>query len=135
MSEVVQRKARIAFLGFRIIVSLLLVIHGIVRWYAGGVDDFGGFLNSQGFGFGLAIAWVLTITEIVGGLLMAVGILPIWFALFFIIELVAGLFLVHGKEGWFVVGYGRNGSEYSVLLIASLLLIAACHWPKANQRS
>ena len=135
MSTVLQQKTRIAFLAFRIVVSLLLIIHGIVRWYAGGVDDFGGFLDSQGFVFGLAIAWILTITEIAGGILMAIGILSVWFAFFFIIELVAGLLLVHGKEGWFVVGYGRNGSEYSVLLITSLLLIAAYHWPKDNQRS
>lgn len=134
MSAVFQPKIRIAFFGFRIVVSLLLIIHGIVRWYAGGVDDFGGFLNSQGFGFGLAIAWVLTITEILGGLLMAVGVLSLWFAFFFIAELVAGLLLVHGKEGWFVVGYGRNGSEYSVLLIASLLLIVIWHWPGFNDR-
>lgn len=135
MSEYLLRKIKIAFLGFRIVVSLLLIIHGIVRWYAGGVDDFGGFLDSQGLVFGLAIAWILTITEIAGGILMAIGILPVCFAFFFVIELVAGLLLVHGKEGWFVVGYGRNGSEYSVLLIASLLLIAAFHWTKNIQRS
>ncbi len=30
---------------------------------------------------------------------------------------------MHAKEGWFVVGVGRNGSEYSVLLIAALLAV------------
>lgn len=27
-------------------------------------------------------------------------------------------------NGWFVVGAGRNGAEYSVLIIASLLAVA-----------
>lgn len=132
MRGLLQNKFRTGFLLFRIVVSLLLIIHGVVRWYAGGVEDFGSFLDSQGFVFGLAIAWILTTTEIAGGILMAIGILPVWFAFFFIVELVAGLVLVHGKEGWFVVGYGRNGSEYSVLLIASLLLIVVWYWPGYN---
>ena len=44
-----------------------------------------------------------------------------------------GILLVHAPEGWFVVGAGRNGMEYSVLLIASLALVAlrirAPLWP------
>ena len=32
-----------------------------------------------------------------------------------------GIVLVHAPSGWFVVGGGRNGMEYSVLLIAVLL--------------
>ncbi|WP_158637310.1 DoxX family protein [Lacibacter cauensis] len=117
---------------FRISVSLLLMIHGIVRWYAGGVNDFGTYLDSLGFKIGPAIAGLLTITEIVGGLLMAIGFWPVLFAFFFVVELIAGLVLVHGKEGWFVVGYGRNGSEYSVLLIVSLILIAVYHRQAAS---
>lgn len=31
--------------------------------------------------------------------------------------LVMGIILVHFKEGWFVVGGGRNGVEYNLLLI------------------
>jgi putative oxidoreductase len=132
MNRFLHNKFKVAFIVFRVVVSLLLIIHGIVRWYAGGVDDFGVFLNTQGFIVGVAVAWFLTITEIVGGILMAAGILPVWFAFFFLIELICGLLLVHGKEGWFVVGYGRNGSEYSVLLIFSLILIAVYHWPKTK---
>ena len=36
---------------------------------------------------------------------------------------LAGIVLVHAPAGWFVVGLGRNGMEYSVLLIACLLLV------------
>ena len=34
-----------------------------------------------------------------------------------------GIVLVHFKEGWFVVGGGRNGWEYNFLLIFVLLAI------------
>jgi putative oxidoreductase len=109
---------------FRIITSLLLVAHGCIRLYAGIVTDFGQYLDSKGFIIGPAIAWFLTIFEIVGGLLMAAGFLRKWIAAVFVIELMMGIILVHATNGWFVVGYQSGGVEYSVLLIVSLLLIA-----------
>ena len=39
------------------------------------------------------------------------------------------MILVHLPAGWFVVGGGRNGMEYSVLLIVALLGIAWAYWP------
>ena len=35
-----------------------------------------------------------------------------------------GIYLVHWKHGWFVVGHGTNGIEYSVTLVAALLATA-----------
>ena len=46
------------------------------------------------------------------------------FALLFMAIYAMGIVLVHAPEGWFVVGAGRNGMEYSVLLIGSLTLVA-----------
>jgi uncharacterized membrane protein YphA (DoxX/SURF4 family) len=40
------------------------------------------------------------------------------------VELIAGIYLVHASAGWFVVGAGRNGMEFSVLLILCLTVIA-----------
>jgi putative oxidoreductase len=109
---------------FRIVVSLMLVAHGIMRLSAGTVNGFGGFLNSKGFMIGIAIAWFFTIFEIVGGLLMAAGYFVKWIAAVFMVEIFMGIILVHAQHGWFVVGHSLNGVEFSVLLIFSLLLIA-----------
>lgn len=114
-----------ALLIFRIAVACLLMAHGWCRLIVGGVEPFGEFLNFKGFMIGPAIAWFLTIFEIAGGLLMALGIFTRWIAAVFIIEHCFGITLVHAPEGWFVVGLQRNGVEYSVLIIFSLLLIAA----------
>ena len=110
---------------FRVVVSLLLVAHGVMRISAGTVHDFGDFLDSKGFMIGVSIAWLLTIFEIMGGLTMAAGYFAKWIAAVFIIEIGMGIILVHAQHGWFVVGHQLNGIEYSVLLIFSLLLIAA----------
>ncbi|MDQ0638147.1 hypothetical protein QF042_001712 [Pedobacter sp. W3I1] len=34
-----------------------------------------------------------------------------------------GIIMVHFKEGWFVVGGGRNGMEYNFVLICALTAI------------
>jgi len=108
----------------RVVVAGLLVVHGIARIRLGIVDDFGGFLSMVGLPFGVAFAWLLTVVEVAGGLSLALGFWTRWLCAWFIAQLVAGIFLVHLQEGWFVVGAGRNGIEYSVLLIAVLVAAA-----------
>jgi putative oxidoreductase len=102
----------------------MMLIHGVFRVLSGGVVPFGEFLASQHAPAPFALAWLLTAAEIVGAPLLAAGrfVRPLcaWFAL----ELLAGIVLVHFREGWFVVGGGRNGIEYSVLLILCFAAVA-----------
>ncbi len=67
-----------------------------------------------------------------GGGALALGkwIRPL--ALYFAAQLAMGIVLVHAREGWFVVGAGRNGMEYSVLLIVVLLAVAWAARPPAQ---
>ncbi len=108
----------------RLAAAAMMIIHGTYRVFDGGVGLFGEFLGSQGLPAGTGLAGLLTIVEIVGGALLAAGrfVRPLcaWFSL----ELVAGIALVHFREGWFVVGGGRNGFEYSVLLIVCFAAVA-----------
>lgn len=122
-------RARRALVAVRVAVALLLVVHGVARAALGIVDDFGGFLSLVGFPFGTALAWAITVFEIAGGLALAAGRWPRPLALVFAAELLMGIALVHAPEGWFVVGAGRNGVEYSVLLVAVLLAVAAVGGP------
>lgn len=108
---------------FRVVLSLLLIIHGVVRLSVGGALHFGAYLEEEGIPAGNIIAYLLTFFEIVGGCLLALRVCTKWIVPVFLIEIILGLIMVHAKEGWFVVGYGRNGSEYSVLIIISLVLI------------
>ena len=72
----------------------------------------------------VTLAWTITVVEVLGGLSLAAGygvrVLVAWFAL----VIAAGIVMVHASGGWFVVGAGRNGVEYSVLIIASLVAAA-----------
>lgn len=110
-------------------------MHGAVRIVVGGVPEFGIYLETVGLKNGFFIAATITFCEMSGGLFLLFGKRLKWAIAFFLAELLTGIILVHGPEGWFVVGYGRNGSEYSVLLIFSLLLIWANEYLPAQKRS
>lgn len=120
-------KAVMAIIGLRIVVALLILIHGVFRATMGGVAPFGEWLETQGFPAGYAWAALVTGIELVGPLLLLAGRLVVPVALLHAFILTLGMVLVHLPFGWFVVGAGRNGVEYSVLLIASLLLLAWSH--------
>ena len=113
----------------RLVIAGLLAAHGWARLISGGVVPFGGWLESIGFPLGFWIAAAVTAYEIVGTVLLALGRWTTWLCLAFIAIYATGLVLVHWPAGWFVVGLGRNGMEYSVLLIACLALLAYMHAP------
>jgi putative oxidoreductase len=117
----------------RVVLAGLIGAHGWARLIAGGVVPFGGFLEKVGFPFGVWIAGAITAIEIVGSLLFVFGrgVFPLSLVYTFIYTM--GIILVHAKAGWFVVGLGRNGAEYSVLLIACLLCVGIQHAPKRTR--
>lgn len=107
----------------RYALAAMMLIHGVTRIALGGVAPFGGFLASKGFPFGVALAWAITIFELLGSVLLCTRRLVVPLAVLFALELLMGIVLVHGPEGWFVVGAGRNGVEYSVLLITGFVAV------------
>lgn len=117
----------------RLVLCVLMFIHGAARIANGTVDDFGGFLTSQGFPLGFFIAWAITLFELIGSVLLAAGFYAWILALVFALHLAAGVALVHWKEGWFVVGGGRNGMEFSILLISSFLAIAYANYNRSGR--
>lgn len=113
----------------RIAVAALIFIHGATRASIGGVAPFGGWLETQGFPMGIAFAWAVTIYELIAPLLIIAGRFVFWACLGHIFILTLGAIMVHLPAGWFVVGAGRNGVEYSVLLVVCLAAVAYAHAP------
>jgi putative oxidoreductase len=112
----ISNNANLALSIIRIAAAGNMIIHGISRLSEGTVSNFDGWLTS--LGFLPYTAWALTIFEIVGGAALIWGKKWVpWICIIFCVQLIMGIVLVHGREGWFVVGAGRNGMEYSVLLI------------------
>lgn len=119
-----------ALVFIRIVLAAVMFIHGAARISYGTVGGFGEFLGSQGIPLGFYVAWAITIFELVGSVLLAAGFYAWIIALLFALQLSVGIAMVHLKEGWFVVGHGRNGMEFSAVLIASLLAISYANYRK-----
>jgi putative oxidoreductase len=105
------------------IIFLSHSLHGIFT--NNDVNDFGNlFLNKIGFApFGIFIAWAVVISQIITSVLLLINKYVKISALINIAILMMGIILVHFREGWFVVGGGRDGMEFSVVLIFVLLAI------------
>lgn len=113
----------------RVAVAVMMIIHGAARWHAGAVAPFGVAFESWGFPFGMAWAWAVTVIEILGGAVLATRRCVVPLCAWFVVQLCGGIVLVHARSGWFVVGLGRNGVEFSVLLIVCFACVAWLHWP------
>lgn len=88
---------------------------------------FGDWLTGQGWPLGRVVAAAITAVEIAGTPLLAAGRLVAPLAVLYAVIYAVGIAMVHAREGWFVVGKGRNGAEYSVLLIVCLLCVGLQH--------
>lgn len=123
MAESPSTSTTRALMVLRLGVALLIGVHSFFRLFKGTIPDFGAYLSSVGFPLGTALAWAITLAEITGVSCLVVGRYIRWAVPVHVSILLTGIYLVHGREGWFVVGGGRNGMEYSVLLIIGLVAI------------
>lgn len=122
-----DRRSAWSWLFLRILLSGFIAAHGWARFLVGGVVPFGDWLTAQHVPAGLLVAAAITILEIVGTplLLLGLGVFPL--SLVYAAIYTAGLLMVHLPAGWFVVGLGRNGAEYSALLITCIVLVGLQH--------
>ncbi len=109
----------------RFAVAIILLTHSIPGMFNNGVNDFGNlYLNQIGFApVGVYLAWMIKISHVVCAVLLLLNRFIKPAAIITIFILILGIVLVHFKEGWFVVGGGRNGVEYNFLLICVLVAI------------
>lgn len=103
----------------RLALGLAMAAHGsqkLLGWFGGyGLKGTGGFFEGLGFRPGVAFATAASVSEVVGGLLVALGFLgPIGPALVIGVMIVAAV-TVHLKNGFFAA---TNGVEVAYLYAA-----------------
>ena len=100
----------------RFAVAIILLTHSIPGMFNNGVNDFGNlYLNQIGFApVGVYLAWLIKISHVLCAVLLLLNRFIKPAAIITIFILILGIVLVHFKEGWFVVGGGRNGVEYII---------------------
>ncbi|MBK6633762.1 MAG: DoxX family membrane protein [Chitinophagaceae bacterium] len=109
----------------RIATAGILLMHSIPGMFNNGINDFGNFyLDEIGFSpVGVPLAWAIKLSHVLCALCLLFNKFTKPAAILTILILIAGIILVHFKEGWFVVGAGRNGIEFNFLLIVVLITI------------
>jgi putative oxidoreductase len=109
----------------RLVVCVILFTHGAYRIYLGEVVPFGDLLRESGVRAGVLIAWIISITETFGTLLLAMRILVLPITIILCLIYFVGIMMFNRHNGFFVVGGHANGGwEYNALLITCLLAIA-----------
>ncbi|MCF0072196.1 hypothetical protein LZD49_17070 [Dyadobacter sp. CY261] len=109
----------------RFAVIVILLAHSVPGMLDNGINDFGNlYLNQVGFApAGVPIAWAIKLSHVLCAICLLFQKYVRWAGGITILILLAGIVMVHFKEGWFVVGGGRNGVEFNFLLIFVLLTI------------
>ncbi len=117
----------------RFAVALTLFMHSVPGMFNGGVNDFGKlYLNSVGFSpLGVPLAWLIKLSHVAAAIGLLFELYVNLFAVLTILILIAGIVMVHYPNGWYVVGGGRNGVEFNVLLIFVLVAIL---WPNGLKK-
>jgi putative oxidoreductase len=109
----------------RFAVAVILLLHSVPGIFNNGINEFGKFyLNEVGYApLGVPIAWAIKLSHIACAICLLLDRFTKLASIITILILVMGIIMVHFKEGWYVVGNGRNGVEFNFLLIFVLLTI------------
>ena len=116
LGKYTKKYADVFYFVFRVIVGILFLMHGLQKLFglSGGVG--GGTVQLVSL-FGFA-----GIIELIGGLLITIGLFARWGALFGIIDMIGAWIVVHIPQGWNPL---LNGGELPFLFLASFLVILA----------
>jgi putative oxidoreductase len=115
----------------RLVLCAIIFTHGSHRLMEGSIPILGQILGQIGFPAGLVLAHLVNLAETGGTVLLALrmGVVPVCSVLCLIYA--TGIALFHGRAGFFVVGPGHDGWEYSALLIACFAVVAWDHRRRA----
>lgn len=106
----------------RMTLGVVFLSHGLPK-LLGGAAGMGEFLSQLGVPLAGVVAWSVAFLEVAGGALLLLGILVTPAAVLLAFHMLAGIVLIHGGNGWYVVGPGQGGAEFNVVLIAGLLAL------------
>ncbi len=115
----------------RLAICAILFTHGAYRLATGEYVGLGHLLHEDGFPDGVLLPILVCLAETAGTLLVALR-LAVWPLIAVLSTIyITGIVLYHGPSGFFVVGPGENGWEYSALILVCLWVTA---WENRNSK-
>ena len=110
----------IAPLVLRVATGLIFAMHGWQK-LAGGVDGVAMFLGGMGFPIPMVMAVLLIAAELIGGILLILGVWTHWVAKVLAFVALIALLTVHATKGFFV---SEGGFEFILLIFAASVSLA-----------
>jgi putative oxidoreductase len=115
----------LGLLVIRLVIGVLFIGHGAQKlfgWFGGhGLKGTGGWFESIGMKPGVTMALVAGLSELVGGILFALGLLTPLAAILIAATMFMAIVKVHGQNGLWATS---NGYEYNLTLLAVAIGIA-----------
>ena len=105
----------------RVTIGGIFLVHGWYKLFGWGVGEFAGFLAGARFPAAGALAWLVTLVEFFGGLMLIIGWLTRWAAIPLFVEILTAMLAVQFENGFFVLPpAGVGGYEYNLALLGAL---------------
>lgn len=124
MPQRLEGLERLAVLILRLFLGFAFLMHGSQKllgaFGGGGIAGVAGMMSKLGLEPAQVWAWVLSITEFVGGICVFFGILTRFWAAGLVIDMAVAIFKVHMPNGFFA---GKNGFELPMALGVMALVI------------
>jgi len=122
----------------RIAAASILIIHPLGGLQdPAGLNDLGQYFSSIGFPFGIPLVWGSMFLQIASSLALIARRLVVPACFGHMLVLCTGIWLFH-LPNWFVIGPdnvigpGKEGIEYSTLLISCFTSILLAYWPQPD---
>jgi putative oxidoreductase len=108
----------LAILLLRVGLGVIFTAHGMQKLFGSfegpGIHGVGEMLTGLGLSHPLLWAWVLSLTEFVGGLFLILGILPRISAALIGIVMIVAILKIHASKGFFA---STGGIEFQLLIL------------------
>lgn len=101
--------------GLRLVTGIVFFAHGWKKFFVDGVSGFTAYLGQLGIPVPGFFGPVVASVELLGGLLLILGLLTRWAAIPLAITMLVAAVTVHAKNGFFLPA----GFEYTLVLFAA----------------
>lgn len=116
-----RRFIDLAPLALRLGLGIVFVVHGVSKLNGGPAEGFGGMLTGLSVPAPEVFAWLVTIAELVGGIMLLVGLLTRLATLPLIVTMIGAILLVKTDLG--VIADEGVGAEIDIALLAGLVAL------------
>jgi putative oxidoreductase len=116
-----EQWSEVAPLALRLAVGAVFMVHGYQKFFEMGLAGVGGFFGSLGVPAAAFFAVVVSTVELVGGLMLVVGLFTHWAGKLLAINMLVAFALVHVHNGFYV---NKGGFEFVLVLFAASIALS-----------